>query len=134
MSSELCKKLHAKNISIDKVLDEHNLTKDKEGGYISQKSFKKANEIIAPKIKEILKSRKPVVIDGNFYWKSQVNDLIERLNHPHHVFTLCAPVEVCIDRDAKRSKTHGEDAAMVVHKKTTKLYLKNICILNYLTI
>lgn len=120
VSSKLCKLLNAEHISIDRVLDEHNLTKDKERGYISQKSFKKANEIVVPKIKDILKSGKLVVIDGNFYWKSQIDDLIERLKHTHRVFTLTAPVEVCIDRDIQRGKTHGEAAARVVHKKSTE--------------
>lgn len=120
ISNELCKRIHAEHISIDKVLDEHNLTKDKEEGYISQKSFKKANKIIIPKIKEILNKGKPVIIDGNFYWKSQIDDLIEQLKYPHYVFTLKTPVEVCIDRDVQRGKTHGENNVRVVHKKSTE--------------
>lgn len=116
----LAKIIGAEYIPIDRVLDEYNLTGDMEEGYISQKSFRKANEIVAPKAKEKLQKGKPIVFDGNFYWKSQVDDLINRLPFPHHVFTLKAPVEVCIDRDIQRGKTHGEDAARAVHKKATE--------------
>jgi len=119
LSEKLSKILNAKYFAVDRVLDEHNLTKDKEEGYISQKSFKKANELITPKAQEILKSGQSVIFDGNFYWKSQVEDLISRLDFPHYVFTLTAPLEVCIKRDSERSKTHGEMAARVVHKKST---------------
>jgi len=120
LAERIAKTLNAEHIAIDKILDEYDLTNDKEAGYISQESFKKANEIIAPKAKKWLDKKIPVVFDGNFYWKSQVDDLIKRLDYPHYVFTLKAPLEVCIERDSKRKKTHGEDAARVVYAKTTE--------------
>lgn len=119
VSKELAKELNAEHISVDRVLDEYNLTKNREDGYISQKSFFKANEITAPKAKHILEKGRPIIFDGNFYWKSQIDDLISRLNYPHYVFTLKAPVETCISRDEERRKTHGEDAARAVYKKST---------------
>lgn len=99
IAEKIAKKLHAEYVPVDRILDEHNLTKDKEAGYISQKSFIKANEIITPKAKKNLQSGISVIFDGNFYWKSQIDDLIKRLNFQHYVFTLKAPVEVCIERD-----------------------------------
>src|SRR3990167_8456887 len=120
IAEKLSKILNAKYFAVDRVLDEHDLTKDKEAGYISQRSFIKANEIIAPDAKRILDSGKPVVFDGNFYWKSQIEDLIKRLDYPHYVFTLKAPLEVCIERDRKRRKTHGKIAAKEVYKKSTE--------------
>ena len=119
-AKRLSKILKAKYFAIDKVLDEYDLTKDKEEGYISQKSFKKANEIIAPRAKDALDKKKLIIFDGNFYWKSQIEDLISRLNFQHYVFTLKAPLEVCIRRDIERGKTHGEDATKVVFKKSTE--------------
>lgn len=119
ISEKLSAKLEAKYIAVDRVLDEHNLTDDKEAGYISQKSFKKANAIIAPQAKDALTKGVPVVFDGNFYWESQIEDLISRLDFTHYVFTLKAPLAVCIERDSKRNKTHGKDAARVVYKKST---------------
>lgn len=112
--------LNAKYFAVDKVLEEHNLENDWEEGYISQKSFKKANEIIVPQAKQILNDGTPVIFDGNFYWKSQIEDLISRLDFPHQVFTLKAPLKVCIERDKDRNKTHGEDAVRAVYKKSTE--------------
>ena len=120
ISEELSKRINGKHFAIDRVLDDNNLLGDKEDGYVSQKSFKKANEIACKDAIPILKKGKPIVFDGNFYWKSQVDDLIERLDFPHYIFTLKAPLKVCIDRDSKRNKTHGEMAAKVVHKKSTE--------------
>jgi len=114
IAEKLSKILNAKYFAVDRILDKHDLTKDKEAGYISQKSFIKANKIIAQEAKRILDSGKSVVFDGNFYWKSQIEDLIKRLDFQHHIFTLKAPLEVCIERDRQRRKTHGEDAARVV--------------------
>ena len=120
IAERIAKKLKGKYITMHPILDEHDLTTDKEAGYISQQSFIKANEIIVPQAKLALKSGQSVVFDGNFYWKSQIDDLIERLDFPHYVFTLKAPLEVCIARDARRGKTHGEDAARAVYQKSTE--------------
>ena len=130
IAEKLSKILNAKYFAVDRVLDEHNLTKDKEAGYISQRSFIKANEIIAPDAKRILDSGKPVVFDGNFYWKSQIDDLIKRLDFPHYVFTLKAPLDVCIARDEERGKTHGADAARAVYKKSTEFDYGNVIDIN----
>jgi len=119
IAERLARLLHAEHIPIDRVLDEYGLTKDKEEGYISQKSFLKANELVISKVKKILDQKTPVIFDGNFYWKSQIEDLMDRLDYPHYVFTLKTPLEVCIERDRKRGKTHGEDAARAVYKKST---------------
>jgi predicted kinase len=130
ISERLSKILNAKHFAVDRVLEEHDLENDWEAGYISQKSFKKANEIIAPQAQKILDSGKPVVFDGNFYWKSQVEDLISRLDFPHYVFTLKAPLEVCIERDKNRNKTHGEDAARAVFKKSTEFDIGTVIDIN----
>jgi len=119
IAQKLSKILKARYFSVDRALDEHDLTEELEQGYVSQKSFIRANEIISPEARRILDSGKPVVFDGNFYWKSQVDDLIGRLDFPYHVFTLKAPLGVCIERDRQRGKTHGEDAVRAVYKKST---------------
>ena len=120
IAKKLSKALNAGYFAIDRILDEHSLTKEREEGYISQKSFLKANEIAAPKAKKFLDKGKPVIFDGNFYWKSQVEDLTKRLNYPNYIFTLKAPLGVCIERDSKRKKAHGKDAAEAVYKKSTE--------------
>lgn len=120
ISEKLSKLLKATHFPVDRVLDEHGLTTDHEEGYISQRSFIKANEIIASQARPILNHGQHVVFDGNFYWKSQVDDLITRLQFPHYVFTLKAPLALCIARDKARPKTHGEDAARAVYAKSTE--------------
>jgi tRNA uridine 5-carbamoylmethylation protein Kti12 len=120
IAKKISKILKAKYFAVDMVLEKYDLTKDKEAGYISQRSFKKANEIISPQAKDVLDKGISIVFDGNFYWKSQIEDLISRLDFPHYVFTLKAPLEVCMARDIEREKTHGKDAALAVYKKSTE--------------
>lgn len=117
IAKRLAEIVNGKVFHIDDILEKHGLLKEKEEGYVSQKSFLKVNEIIIPKIVEQLEKGIPVIIEGNFYWKSQVDDLIKRLDYKNHVFTLKAPVKICIERDIARGATHGKAAAEAVHKK-----------------
>jgi tRNA uridine 5-carbamoylmethylation protein Kti12 len=110
----------AKVFSIDQILDEYQLTCDKEDGYISQKSLLKANEIMIPKAEKLLADDTPVIFDGNFYWKSQIEDLIKKLNYKYVIFTLKASPELCIKRDMERNKIYGKDAVNAVYKKSTQ--------------
>ncbi|HLC78356.1 MAG TPA: AAA family ATPase [Candidatus Nanoarchaeia archaeon] len=119
ISKALAEELGAEYFAVDRVLDEYDLTKYKEEGYIAQKSFFKVNEILVKRTEKILQKGKPVIFDGNFYWKSVIEDLIGKLNYPHYVFTLKAPIEKCIARDKERGKTHGAGAARAVYKKST---------------
>ncbi|MBW3023019.1 AAA family ATPase [Candidatus Woesearchaeota archaeon] len=120
IAKKVAQEIKAKYFSVDKVLEENNLEDDREEGYISQKSFLKANEILAEKSIKFLNSETPVVFDGNFYWKSQIEDLISRLKFKNSVFTLKAPLEVCIERDKGRGVSYGNDAAEAVYKKTAE--------------
>lgn len=121
ISEILAKKLKAKHFEMDKIFDEYNLAKNRKEGFdVTPKSSRKVNELLVPKIKQVMKSKNPVIIEGNFYLKSQLNDLIKKLNSKNYIFTLKAPVEVCIDRDSKRKNTCGKDAARVVHNKTSE--------------
>ena len=118
IAKRLSKELNAELISYDRIVDKSNLHKDKEKGYISQKSFFEANNIANKQAKKILKT-KPLIFDGNFYWKSQIDDLISKIDYLHYVFTLKASLKTCIKRDNERGKTHGKDAAKAVYKKST---------------
>ena len=126
ISELLAKKIKARYIAIDHILEENDLRKDKEAGYVSQRSFKKANELSVPDAKKALSRGIPVIFDGNFYWESQIEDLVSRLDYPHKVFTLKAPLHVCIDRDSRRKKVHGKDAAGAVYKKSTSFEHGNL--------
>jgi shikimate kinase len=121
IAHRLAKILNAEYVSIDKVLEEHGLDKIEPGAEcIPAENFIKANELVLPKVEEKLKNSKIVVFDACFYHKEPIEHLIRNLKYPHYVFTLKAPVEVCIERDRKRGKTHGEDATRAVHKLVGK--------------
>lgn len=120
ISKKLAQEIGAEYFSVDKTLDENGLTSDWEEGYISQKSFLKSNQILLPKIRDCLNKEIPVVIDGNFYWKSQIEGLISNLKYKKYIFTLKAPLEVCINRDKLRKEKHGEKAAKEVYKKVAE--------------
>lgn len=121
ISNKLGEILDAEYISIDRIVDDPGLIeKEKENGYRSQNNFFEANRIAVERVKEALESGKKVIFDGNFYWKSAIEDLEKRLkDYEGKIFTLYSPIEVCIERDNERGKTHGEDAARAVYKKST---------------
>ncbi len=117
VAKELAKRLDADYISIDKVLHKNNLDKIAPTiKCIPAENFIKANEIVIPKAEKALKKGKPVIFDACFYHEEPILHLIKRLKHKHYVFTLKAPLSVCIERDSKRSKTHGEQAARDVYR------------------
>ncbi len=113
IAKEVSKELKAQYISVDSILKKYNLEHDTENGYISRKSFLKANEIICSKIN----MKKNIVIDGNFYWKSQIKDL-ESCIPSIHIFTLRAPLKTCIERNSKRSRVYDREDVKAVYTKT----------------
>ncbi len=115
IAEKLAKKLKGEYISIDLVLEKLELDHI-EGRGIPVRNFLKVNENIMPKLKETLSSGKLVVIDGNFYHKEQIEDLIKKLNFKHYVFNLKASLETCIKRDDNRKKVYGEQAVKDVYK------------------
>jgi len=115
ISRRLARVVNAAYISVDRVLDEYGIWYD---GRLNE--FLKVNEIVAPRARRLLKKGTPVILDGNFYWKSQIKDLERRLDHRHFVFTLKAPLSLCIDRDAGRKVPHGGTAAREVYEKSTR--------------
>lgn len=116
IARELARILDGEHISFDTLLEEHGLDKiDPEAGCIPAMNFVRANEIILQRAKDMLAQGKIIVFDACFYHKDALEHLIQSLPYPHHVFTLNAPVEVCIERDSKREKAYGEGAARAVH-------------------
>jgi predicted kinase len=115
VAGRLANEIGAEHISIDRILDEHDLW---ESGRLSE--FLKANAVAAERARETLEEGTPVIFDGNFYWKSQIEDLVHRLDYRHYVFTLRAPLRVCIERDRGRDRSHGSKGAREVYAKSTK--------------
>lgn len=117
----LAKVLESEYLSMDEIIDSNGLNnnKAKDGG-ISEKSFLKADEILLPLAQNKLSKGKVVIIDGNFYRKSQIEDLKSKINTKSYIFTLKAPLETCIERDSKRKRVYGKDAAQAVYNLVSK--------------
>jgi AAA domain-containing protein len=118
VAQTLAKALRGRWISVDEILEEFQLEEWKDG-YISEASFLRTNEFVERQALPWLEAGTPVVVDGNFYWPSQVDDLTGRLPYPSRVFTLKGPVELCIARDAGRKLSYGEEGARAVFAKST---------------
>jgi predicted kinase len=111
----LAQALGAEVVSIDEILE----LQEWDGG--SEALFLAANVVAAERARGLLLRRVPVVVDGNFYWESALQDLAERLPFPHEVFTLKVPLEVCIERDRLRSPSYGEEATREVFEKVARV-------------
>ena len=109
----LSARLNGCYISVDGILDEHGLDQGKNG--IPARNFIRANELALPIARAALAAGQPVFFDGNFYYKTPIWHLRRSLPAPFFVFTLNAPVEVCIQRDAGRARVYGAGAASWVH-------------------
>ncbi|MGA7924296.1 MAG: ATP-binding protein [Thermoplasmata archaeon] len=113
----LAKAIGATYISIDRILEERDL-EEWAGGYISEEALRRANVFAADEARTILEVRRPVIVDGNFYWRSQIEDLESRLRYPHAIVKLEAPLEVCVERDAMREVSLGREGAEMVYAKS----------------
>jgi tRNA uridine 5-carbamoylmethylation protein Kti12 len=104
----------AEVVSIDEILE----LDEWDGG--SEKLFLRANLIAAKRARGHLARGVPVIVDGNFYWKSAIEDLVGRVRAPHWVFTLELPLRTCIERDRGRPQPYGAEATRAVFRKSTR--------------
>ena len=118
LAAGLAERLGGRAISIDRILEVHDL-EQWEDDYISEGSFLRANSFAIAEAEPLLRQGRPVVFDGNFYWRSVVEDLLQGLHYPQVVFTLRVPLEVCVARDAGRSRPLGPEATRDVYRKVT---------------
>jgi predicted kinase len=111
----LAARIGAQVISIDQVLEDHDLWST---GRLSE--FLEANTWAVRTVRPVLRKGTPIIFDGNFYWKSQIDDLIGRLDFRPFVFTLEAPLQVCVERDSRRDRPYGSRAVQQVYAKSTR--------------
>jgi thymidylate kinase len=115
-AEKLAKTLKAERVALDQVLSDNNLDQlEPNSACIPATNFIKALDLIIPATKQSLENGQIVVFDGCFYHQEVLEHLTKNLPFPHYIFTLKAPVDICIERDRLREKTLGEDAARAVH-------------------
>ena len=61
-----------------------------------------ANKVVLQDAKIHLSQGQVVIIDEVLYYQSQLSQLIDDLPFPHYVFSLKAPLEVCLARNLER--------------------------------
>ncbi len=88
-------------ISIDRILESEDL-EEWEAERIALRSFLRANDCAVTEARSHLSQGRAAIVEGNFYWEEQIEDLVRRVRCPALVVRLHAPVEVCIARDARR--------------------------------
>lgn len=110
----LARRCRAVRISIDELVDE-----GWDGG--SEALFMTANLAAAERAIRALRSGRSVVVDGNFYWRRAIGDLVRRLPRTVHVIRLELPLEKCIARDAGRPAPHGAEATREVYAKVASV-------------
>lgn len=115
VAKAVAEKIGGVYISVDQMLEDNGLDKTVEGEGIPLANFLKANEIIVQEAQQAHNQGTPTVIDGNFYFKEQMEELVKMLGDGVISFTLKASMETCITRDASRPKPYGEDAVRAVH-------------------
>ena len=110
----LAKELSTECIHIDKVLKKHGLEYIKDEKWVPPENFLKVNGIIESDTKKKLKGGKIVIIEGNFYQKEVIEDILKKIKCEHYFFDLKADVKECIERDKTR-KSIGPDSIKAVH-------------------
>lgn len=115
ITKRLSEILSIEYISVDEVLDQLQL--DTTNG-IPVEHFLKVNEVIENQIHQ---HNTPAIVDGNFYYQAQIDDLTKKFPNDHHIITLTSDVETCIKRDAEREKSYGEESTRFVYNMTMRI-------------
>lgn len=122
ISKKLAFVLNVERIGIDGVLEEYGLDNlPQDAPCVPIENFIKANEIVLPHVKAQLTRGSIIIFDACFYHKEVIEHLVDNLPFPHYIFTLKAPLQICIERDRLRPRSYGEDAARAVYSLVTSL-------------
>ena len=116
----LAEQLDAHYISIDAVLDAHDLAHS-DGECIPVENFVRANELAWPQVQAALAAGQVVIFDGNFYHQPQLAHLEQLVAVPVYGFTLKAPLSVCVARDSQRAQVYGVGAATAVYNLVARV-------------
>lgn len=115
----LAKQLKTSYISVDKILKKHKLDYFPGESCVPEKNCIRSNELMIPKVLDVFREGKPIVIEGCFYHKSQIENLLNAFPNKSIVFTLKAEISELIARDKTR-KGIGEESIRAVHKLSSQ--------------
>ncbi|HRY63175.1 MAG TPA: ATP-binding protein [Patescibacteria group bacterium] len=116
LAKKLASLLDAHYFGMDEILEQHGLDQiPPDAPCIPAGNFIQANELILPEAQKLLASGQTVIFDACFYHREVIDHLVKNLPFKHYIFTLKAPLELCIRRDNQRAKSYGPAAAKAVH-------------------
>jgi predicted kinase len=110
IARKLAQLLSACYVSIDSALAEHGLEYVPGDLCVPEHRMLAVNKIIIPLAQSRLIRGQIVIFDGNFYHKSQIEDLIAQLKHAHIVYTLQASLAECLARNKQRESCLDDQA------------------------
>jgi len=102
ISKELAREIKAKVYHYDRIMKGFGFNYIPGEKWIPLDKFLKADDVMIPKFKKRLEKGENLILDGNFYHKEQINNLIEKLDFKHFVFTLHASLDACVKRNVER--------------------------------
>ncbi|HTT26617.1 MAG TPA: AAA family ATPase [Thermoplasmata archaeon] len=110
VAAALGRRRQARVISIDQILEDEGL---EEWGVdrVALRSFLRANQTAASAARAASAAGVPCVLEGNFYWREQLEDLLPRLPPPAVVVRLIGSVELCLQRDSGRPDPRRDEGA-----------------------
>lgn len=97
IAKELAKVLNGYHINIDKLKSALSLKHTEEEKL-------QANKYVIQAAQDYLNRGKIVILDEVLYFEKQLQEL-EEIPFKHFLFTLTAPVEICLERNKKRRQT-----------------------------
>jgi tRNA uridine 5-carbamoylmethylation protein Kti12 len=126
IAKKLSKILNAEDISIDRIMKENEWNYIPGEKCIPEEKYLIANELIKKKIKGFIKNNKNIIIENNFYHKSQIVDLLNDINIKTYIFTLKANHETCIKRNKTRKRPMLDKEVIAVHNLVSRFDYGNI--------
>jgi predicted kinase len=126
ISTLLASEIGAQAIHFDKVLEELGIDEVVDNKWIPLDRFLKADDVALPRARRELESGRNLVMDGNFYHKEQIDDIVSKLEFPHVAFTLKAGLSECVKRDKARKNALGEQNIEAVFRLVSAFDYGNV--------
>jgi len=116
IAKELARNLNADYFSFDEIMETNKLDTIVGDG-IPSKNFVKANILIL----DLIRNKKRVVLDGCFYRKKQINNLLNNLKTKVHIFTLNADITECSEKNKTRINSLADEDIKQVHNLVSRI-------------